>query len=357
MADDDQDDSQKTEEPTQKRLEEAVRKGQVAFSREVSNFFMLLALTINLVWLAPYVMTGATEALARFIISPDDIPTDMGDLQLLMGKTLGDVALVMALPILATIIAAFASSLVQNKFIFSMEPIIPKLEKISPLKGLKRLFSMRSIVEFIKGLIKIIIVGSVATYAVWPHLHHLNGLPGYETGETVKLLAALVMRLLVGVCAIMGLIALLDYLYQRYEYMKNLRMTKQELRDEYKQQEGDPQIKARLRQIRMERARQRMMAAVPSADVVITNPTHYSIALRYDQETMKAPMVVALGIDAIALRIREVAKEHDVPIVENPPLARALYAAAELDEEIPVEHYQAVAEVISYVYQLKGKLH
>jgi flagellar biosynthetic protein FlhB len=161
--------------------------------------------------------------------------------------------------------------------------------------------------------------------------------------------------MMVGICIVMFVIMIADYLYQRYEYMRSLRMSKQEIKDEYRQQEGDPQIKQRIRQIRVERARKRMIAAVPTADVIITNPTHYSVALKYDADKMRAPSVVAKGLDNIALKIREVAKEHNIPLFENAPLARALYATVDIDKEIPAEHYKAVAEIISYVYRLRGK--
>ena len=195
----------------------------------------------------------------------------------------------------------------------------------------------------------------VAYYAVAPYFPHIKQLPDISVAGTLSYLFVTSRRMLIGICIIMFFIAIFDYLYQRYEYLKSLRMSKQEVRDEYKQQEGDPQVKQRLRQIRMERARKRMMAAVPTADVIVTNPTHYSVALKYDQATMRAPKVVAKGLDNIAMRIREVAKEHDIPLYENPPLAQALYATVDIDREIPAEHYKAVAEVISYVYRIKGK--
>ena len=176
-----------------------------------------------------------------------------------------------------------------------------------------------------------------------------------DVRQLLEEIQTLVVRLLIGAAAIMAVIAVADYIYQKYEHIKQLKMSRQEIRDEHKQSEGDPHVKARLRQIRHERARQRMMSAVPQADVVVTNPTHFAVALKYDTETMAAPVVVAKGVDNVAFRIREVADENDVPIVENPPLARALFGGVELDQQIPEEHYQAVAQIISYVYRLKGR--
>ena len=209
--------------------------------------------------------------------------------------------------------------------------------------------------EFLKGLVKIGIVSWVVVIAVSPQLPNVYQSHMLDTLGILALLSQILTRMLIGVCIALFFIAVLDYLYQRLMFYKQLRMTRHEVKEEMKQTEGNPEIKAKLRSIRMNRARKRMMAAVPQADVVITNPTHFSIALRYDPATMQAPIVVAKGIDEIALIIREVAKEHDIPLFENPPLARALFDSAEIDKEIPVAHYQAVAEVISYVFNLKKK--
>ncbi len=350
-----QDDSQKTEEPTRKRLEEAAERGQVATSREATNFMLLLAFTFIISWMGPYLFGRAELSLAKFIERPDSIPVSESGLGILFTDIIINAAGILVIPFLIFIVAVFASSFIQNNFVFSFEPVVPKLEKISPMKGLSRLFSMRSLAEFIKSLIKIVITGIVAYYAVKPYFTQMEKLPQSTIYGTLAYLMVTAKRMLIGICIVMFLLAILDFLYQRFQYMKSLRMTKQEIKDEYRQQEGDPHVKQRLRQIRMERARKRMMAAVPTADVIVTNPTHYSIALKYDGASMRAPRVVAKGLDNIALRIREVAKEHDIPLFENPPLAQALYATVDIDEEIKAEHYKAVAEVITYVYRLKGK--
>ena len=215
---------------------------------------------------------------------------------------------------------------------------------------------MRSVVEFIKSLLKITIVGSVAYIVVHPNIDYVRLMPDEDIQDIMHYLGAVTGKMLIGVTTVMFLIAALDYFYQRFEYMKNMRMTKQEIKDEYRQQEGDPHIKQKLRAIRRDRVRKRMMAEVPKSDVVITNPTHFAVALKYDEATMQAPKVLAKGKDKVALRIREIAEENKIPIVRNPPLARALYDNAEIDKEIPIEQYQAVAKVIGYVYKIKGKL-
>jgi len=352
---DEQDQEQKTEQPTQKRLEEAFKKGNVPFSREVASFLMLGVLALTISWFASDIFKDTRALFMPFLANPEELATDHAGIgQLLWQVAWGGLG-VIALPLIACMIVALVSGILQNGLVISAEPIMPKLEKISPLTGLKRMFSMRSVVEFVKSLIKIIVVGFVAFVAVYPELTHIKQLPNSTTEAMVIYLGSLALRMIIGILVAMFFITLLDILYQRFQYNKSLRMSRQEIRDEYKQSEGDPLVKQRLRQMRQERARKRMMAAVPEADVVITNPTHYAVALKYDTETMKAPTVVAKGQDLIALKIREIAEENKVPIVQNPPLAQALYASTDIDEEIPLAHYEAVAKVISYVYQLKGK--
>ena len=351
-----QDQSQKTEEPTSKRLQEARKKGDVATSREVQNWFMLFAATVMLVFLAPGMAAAIARTLRQFLAAPHAYEVEPDTLRTVFFETVGGIGSILALPALLLITAALAASLVQHGFLFAPERLKPDLKKISPIAGMKRLFSLRSVAEFLKGLLKIAIVGTVAVLLMLPVISELPSVPGKSVADNLGMIHALAVRMLAGVVAVLALIAGLDFMYQRFEHSKKLRMTKQEVKDEYKQTEGDPHVKARLRAIRIERARQRMMQAVPEADVVITNPTHYAVAIKYDVEEMPAPKVVAKGVDQVAERIRAVAEEHGVPIVENPPLARALHAAVDLDEEIPAEHYRAVAEVIAYVMRLKGRL-
>ena len=350
-----QDESSKTEEPTPKRLREAREKGQLPSSREVNSWFMIFALTLLIFGMAGSMMGGLSNLMTAFVEKPHEMLLNRGSLVSLIGDIAIVILIVMALPLIMTVLAAFFSSVLQNGLLLAPETIKPKLEKISPIAGLKRLFSIRSLTEFVKGLVKLAVVGAIGTAVVMPELNDIGAFMAMDIDALLIRLRDLALILLAAVLAVMTVIAALDLTYQRYEHMKKLRMTKQELKDEYKQTEGDPIVKSRLRQLRMERARRRMMAAVPTSDVVITNPTHFAVALKYDSDKMAAPRLVAKGADLVAKRIRDLANDNDVPIVENPPLARALFAGCELDQEVPPEHYQAVAEVIGYVYRLKGR--
>lgn len=354
MADEDSS-SEKTEEPTQRRIEEARKRGQIAFSREVVTFLMFLSLALLLLWATPYLSQRTAMGFFKFIESPEDILIDQGNFPELMKEIAFKLLLLIAIPAVATILAALAGSWMQSGFMISGEPLIPKLEKISPLKGFKRIFSLKSVIELLKGIVKITVIGFIGWMVVNAELSRMQALPDYDMKDLLSLMMTLSFRIVMWACVVMAIVAVMDYLYQRYEYLKSLRMSKQELKEEFKQSEGDPVIKNRLKQIRMERARRRMMAEVPKADVVITNPTHYAIALKYDQGSMGAPRLIAKGKDIIAAKIREIAEEHHIPIIQNPPLARSLFQEVELDEEIPIAFYHAVAEVISYVYKLKGK--
>jgi len=353
MADDDQD--SKTEQPTQRRLEEAVKKGNIPYSKEINSFLILGLIALLVGGFAPSILKNTKILLTPFLEKADTLPTDLNGFSHLLRKVMFASIAIIIVPLLGSMATAIAASFMQNGFILSNEPLQPKLERISPLAGIKRLFSMRSVVELLKGIIKITVVGYVAFLAIYPDLKHIGQLPNSNTEALLAYLAMLATRMTIGVAVAMFFIALIDLFYQRFQYTKSLRMSQQEIKDEYKQSEGDPHIKGRLRRLRAERARNRMMTAVPDADVVITNPTHFAVALKYDQESMKAPLVVAKGQDLIALKIREIAEANDVPVVENPPLARALFASSELEKEIPITHYEAVAKVISYVYQLKRK--
>ena len=351
-----QDQSQKTEEPTQKRLDDARKKGQGISSKEVANWFILLAGAIIIMGLGPGMMSDLASAMRPFVERPHLMAIDMGSSASGIGNMFMEVMGALAIPFALLVIAAIASGFVQRGFQISAHSMKPELEKISPIKGLKRLFSLKSFAEFVKGILKIVIVGGIGAAILLPALDEIEKTTTMSALQLMDYLGDLVGPLLISVVAVMTLIAGLDYLYQRYEFLKQMRMTRQEVKDEMKQTEGDPMIKARIRQLRQDRARKRMISAVPEADVVLTNPTHYAVALKYDSRVMDAPRVIAKGTDKVAFRIREVAIENEVPVVENPPLTRALHAAVELDEEVPLEHYQAVAEVIGYVWRLKGKM-
>lgn len=354
MAEEDKE--QKTEQPSDKRLREAREKGNVLASREVTNFLMMLVLAISIGNFAPSIMANSKVLLTPFITDPDILPVDAQGFGKLLNKTAFSGLAILALPVLLILFTAIFSRYLQSgEFLFSTEALVPKLSRISPMAGFKKLFSLRNFVEFLKGFVKISIVSIIGYMAVAPELQYIMKLPDSTVLAILLFLSKLAMRLMIGICIALFFIAAIDYFYQRYQYLKDLRMTKQEVKDEYRQMEGSPEVKKRLWKLRQERARKRMMAAVPESDVVITNPTHYAIALKYDRTSMQAPVVVAKGQDLIAQKIREIAKEHDVPIMQNAPLARALFNSTEVDEEIPIAHYEAVAKIISYVYQLKGK--
>jgi flagellar biosynthetic protein FlhB len=353
MADEDKE--SKTEQPSQKRLDEAREKGNLANSKELGNFLMLLVLAVTISAFLPQIMRHTEALLVPFLSDTENFAADRKGLSLIFyNLAFGSFSIIM-LPLLASVVSAIATGLLQHGFVLSAEPIMPKLNKISPMAGLGRIFSMRSLVDFAKNIIKVIVVSIVAFISIYPELAHIRLLPNKSTQDMLLFLWMLAGRMTIGVVIAMFFIALFDVVFQRFQHMKSLRMSKQELKDEYKQSEGDPMVKQRLRRLRMERAQNRMMAAVPKADVVITNPTHFAVALQYDSNSMSAPTVVAKGQDLVAFKIREIAEDNDVPVVENPPLARALFSSTEIDKEIPVTHYEAVAKIISYVYQLKGK--
>ena len=321
--DEDQDQSQKTEEPSQRRLEEARRKGQVANSREVNHALVLASGALFVGVLAPDLAGRLAAALRPFIERPHAFSIDVATLGPMVQVLLSALAWAVLPAVLLFVVAALASGLIQHGPIWSAAPLAPKLERVSPTAGAKRLFALRSLVEFGKGVVKIVLVGAAAVVLLWPAAPRLLGAIGLEAGPLLALLHTLALRLLLGIAALTALIAVLDSLYQRFERHRQLRMSRRDLQDEFKQTEGDPSLKARLKGLRMERARRRMMAEVPKATVVVTNPTHVAVALRY-HPSMAAPQLVAKGLGALAERIRAVAHDHRVPIVRNPPRARSM---------------------------------
>ncbi len=349
----DQDEAQKTEDASPKKLEDAFKKGDVPKSNELKTWFMLLAATILFATSAPSLSGDITEFLRGYISTTHLVSSDNGGITSLAQNIIIKVMLLLALPMLIFVLAGLAGNLVQHKPLITLEKIKPKFSKISPLAGVKRLFSMNTLVEFLKTIAKLILVSSVAFMIVWPERSMLEGMTGVPLGGVLDIIQIMALRLFIGVTSMVTIIAALDFGWQNYQHQKKQRMTKQEVKDEFKQTEGDPHIKARLKQIRADRARTRMMQSVPEADVVLTNPTHYAVALVYKHGDMDVPRLVAKGADNVAFRIRDLAEENDVPIVENPPLTRALFAAVDIDEEVPPEHYKAVAEVIGYVMKLK----
>ena len=349
------DDASKTEEPTDKKLADARKKGQVATSKEVGSFFVLLGGTIMILLMAPGMAEGVMRVVIPFVERPDMMEMNGPALLKTAISILQGLAFSIGLPILMLLVFGVLGHVVQNGLLFAGERIKPDLGKINPLKGLKNIFGMKNLVEIFKAILKLVLVGLILVLIITPELDNIPAYTGFSLKSVIDELYDMTAIMLIVVLSLTAIIAALDFSYQKYEFKKRMRMTQQEVKDEHKQMEGSPEIKAKIRQIRNERAQQRMMQAVPTADVVVTNPTHYAVALKYDIETMAAPVCVAKGQDNIALKIRDVAEENDVVIMENPPVARALYATVEIDQQVPPEHYQAVAEIISYVYKLKKR--
>lgn len=351
----DEDDSQKTEEPTERKLSQAREKGQVSSSQEIKSWAILMGGAGAMGLTFPWMMDGLAGFIVGFIENANSIVIERGTMAGILKNSLFEMGYYLAPTFAILVVMAFLSNVVQVGFLIALKKIKPELKKISVIAGVKRMFSLRSGIEFLKGIFKLSVLGSVVFYMAVPWFDDVMVMPDMEIGLILTRLFAISMSIMAGAIMVMTAVAVIDYTYQKFDFMKSMRMSHKDLKDEYKDTEGDPMIKARIRKLRMERAQQRMMSSVPDADVVITNPTHYSVALQYKMDDMSAPRLLAKGVDSLAFRIREVAKENDIPIVENAPLARALYASVELDEEIPMEHYQAVAEVIGYIMKLKGK--
>jgi flagellar biosynthetic protein FlhB len=350
---DEQDDTEKSEDPTQKRLDEALERGDVVKSQEVNTWFVLGAATLILLSFSGEMGTGVSAALRGLLGQAHNIPVDgRGLLHTMQSLGRATIAAV-AVPLALLALAAIAGNMIQHRLVWSAESLKPKLSKISPGAGFKRLFSKLALVNFVKGLIKLALIGAIMTVILWPKRDQLDGLVSMDPAIVLTLTRSMSLEMLGVVVAVLAIVAAADYLYQYRTWYARQKMSMRELKEEFKQTEGDPAIKAKIRQLRATRMKKRMMAEVPKASVVITNPTHYAVALQYDRG-MNAPVCLAKGIDNIALKIREVAAAHSIPVVENPPLARALHATVEVDEEVPPEHYKAVAEVIGYVMRLKG---
>ena len=352
----DSDSTDKTEEPTQKRLEEALKRGDVVKSQEVNTWFIIVGATLVLMAFSSGMGANLTTTMRGLLANSYDIPLDGPALPRLFQKIGGEMIAAIAIPFLLLMLAALCGNLIQHQLVWSFETLAPKLSKISPLAGLKRLFSVQALANFAKGIVKLVLVGTVLTALMWPERHRLEGLVRSDLSVMLALVQSLALKLLGTVVAIMAVVAAADYLFQYRQWYEKQKMSLRELKEEFKHTEGDPAIKGKMRQLRQTKSRRRMMAAVPKAAVVITNPTHYAIALQYERG-MEAPICIAKGVDVLALKIRQVAAEHAVPVVENPPLARALHATVEIDEAIPPEHYKAVAEVIGYVMKLRRAIH
>jgi flagellar biosynthetic protein FlhB len=355
MSDEQNQDQEKTEQPTSRRREQAREKGQVAKSQEITSVAILMA-CLTLFYFSSAMMVEKMMGLMRwtfheagqFVINADTIHLLI---LTLIYKTFGLLA-----PLMLTVVCvALIANVSQVGFLVSSESIQPKLSKIDPIKGFKRLFSARSFVELIKNIFKILIIGFIAYITVVGEIKNIIPLGEQSIGGVLNYIGKVAFKVMLRSCWVLVVLAVLDYIFQRWELEKSLKMSKQELKDEFKQTEGDPLIKARIKNLQREAARKRMMAQVPKADVVITNPTHIAVALKYDQSEMSAPKVIAKGRGYIAAKIKEIAEKNNVPIVENKPLAQVLYKIVDNDHTIPTDLYKAVAEVLAFVYRMKMK--
>ncbi|MBD5801083.1 Flagellar biosynthetic protein FlhB [Azoarcus sp. Aa7] len=345
-------DLEKTEQPSARRLEQAREEGQIPQSRELSTFLVLIT-GIGALWMMGEWISGRILGMLRAGFAIERARAFDAKLMLESFGNLFTDALLTMMPLFGILmVAAIAAPVLMGGFVFAPKMLGLKLERMNPVQGIGRMFSLHGLAELVKSLLKAAVVGLMGVFAVWREHEHIFGL----TGEAVEAAVPdfLEMVLFATLLIIMGLaiLALIDVPFQLWQYNKKLRMTKEEVKRESKEQEGDPQVKGRIRAMQREMARRRMMTQVPKADVVVTNPTHFSVALKYDADKMRAPIVVAKGRGEVALKIRELAKEHKVPMLEAPPLARALYKHCELEQAVPGALYTAVAEVMAYVYQL-----
>ncbi len=354
-----QDAEDKTHDASERRIEQSLEKGEVPRSQELNGFFTLTAGALAVFYVLSGQGAGFAVDLAGMLanvhrpVLREHAP--FGSLEGLLSTSTFQVIRVILVPCLAVMIAAIVANLLMHRPMITTEPLMPKGSRISPFSGAKRLFGVENLIQFGKTAAKLTLVSSVLLSVLWPNASELAALVQVSDAASIMhSIATACAKVFGAVLGLYAVIALGDAVYQRFAWLKRLRMTHQDVKEENKEAEGSPEIKARIRQIRNQRMRQRMMAAVPQATVIITNPTHYAVALRFEKG-MAAPVCLAKGVDEIALKIREIAGDHRIPIVENPPLARALHAIVEIDQEIPSDHYKAVAEVIGYVLRLKNR--
>ena len=348
-------DQEKTEQATPKKREDARKKGQVAKSKELASVAVLLACLVFFWFGSSGIVEKAMDITRGLLVESGRFTIDCNNIQHFSIDLVYKIsALIFPLFLTAFSIALLANYL-QVGFVLSTESIQPKLSKIDPVKGFQKLFSIRSLVELVKSIFKISIVGFIVYVTIKGEIGNFIPLADQGVWGILIYIGKVAFKIIFRTCLALIILAILDYLYQKWEFEKSLKMSKQEVKDERKQTEGDPIIKARIKRLQREMARKRMMASVPGADVVITNPTHVAVALHYDQSEMSAPEVVAKGMGFIAEKIKEIACENNVPIVENKPLAQVLYKTVNVDEQIPANLYKAVAEVLAYIYGMKMK--
>ena len=345
---------ERTEAPSAKRREDFRKKGQVAQSKEVQTAALFTLVLLFWVFYMPSFWRGISNLLTTIFQRIDSFSAT-GSATMALAWFIVQKSILLLSPLfLLVLLIGFFSSFFQIGWLFTTQPLVPDFTKLDPIKGMGRFFSRRSLVELVKSLIKVGLIAWVGYSTVIDRFGQALLLADTTIGATVAFLAQTAAIILAKICAVLIGIAFLDFLFVRWEMEEKMKMTKQEVKEEYKEMEGDPHVKAQIRSIQQEMARKRMMAEVPKADVVVTNPTHISVALRYSPDEMEAPMLIAKGADLVAMRIREIAREHDIPIIENPPVARLLHKL-ELNALIPENLFKAVAEILAHVYSLKKR--
>ncbi len=347
-------DQEKTEQATPKKLEDMREKGQVAKSREVPSVAVLVASLIAFYFLGAGMVRQLMELMQWSFGSSLSLQIEEATVLWLAVEMFKRMLWIIAPLMTVLVVAGLASNYIQVGFLFSLDSVSPKFSKLDPIKGFGKIFSKQTLVELIKNIFKIAVVGCVAYLTVKGELNHMVPLMDMEIWAILSYIGEVCFKMMLRTSWLLIVLALLDYAFQRWDFQQEAKMAKQEVKDEFKQREGDPLVKSRIRQVQREMARKRMMEAVPKADVVITNPTHLAIALEYNAQ-MPAPRVTAKGARLMAERIKEIARQNQVPLVENKPLAQALFSGAEIGKEIPMVFYKAVAEIMAYVYQLKNK--
>lgn len=348
---------EKTEKATPKKRQDARKKGQVLKSQDVTAAIVLLLLFLFLYFTAPMMIRGIFGFLHQAFERNILIETVTADTVMQMyTDSLKEMALII-LPFMAiAVVAGLAANFMQFGFLFTTETMKLDLKKMDPIKGIKKIISVRAIVNLIKSILKISFIGTVTVVILWMNLEEVLSLSFQSPWDSLTTVAKLTGLMGIAASLTLVVIALIDYIYEKYEFEKQLKMSKQDIKDEYKNAEGDPKIKSKIKQRQREMAMRRMMQEIPNADVVITNPTHYAIALKYDDQNMEAPKVVAKGTDYVAQKIKLIAKENDVVMVENRPLARAMYDQVEIGQQVPEEFFKAIAEILAYVYRIKRKI-
>lgn len=352
---DEQDAASKTEEATPQKLQKAREKGDVAKTPDLAMLASFAGAAAVIAIAGGWMSRHLASELLPFIAHPDEFDLKAGGLDVAVHAARAAAPVLLAVLAVASLMGA-AGNLVQTGLLFSPEKIKPDWKKLSPMSGLKRILGPDGLMQFVKSLAKVAMVGWVGWVVMKPYIHPLKELAALDPAAMLPLMIEILRKLVFATAALMLVIAGLDWFWQRARFLKRMRMTKEEQKEEFKNAEGDPHVKAKRRQIAIQRSRSRMMAAVPNATMVIMNPTHYAVALRYEAGDTAAPQCVAKGMDALALKIRAVAEEHDVPVIEDPPLARALYAAVELDDFIPPAHYEAVAKLIGFIMQSSARV-